>query len=709
MKTLLIDNYDSYTYNLFQLIARTTGVEPEVVTHDSPHWNPEDLHRYDNIVISPGPGDPTRPEDFGISAAAIEQARVPVLGVCLGHQGIAGAHGAPVVRAPRARHGHLSTVTHDGQDLFAGIPQGFTVVRYHSLCIEEPLPAGLEATAWAEDGVLMGLRHRERPLWGVQFHPESVSTEFGSAIVANFHELTRRFHAEHGRELPRRTPKIRIPRQRAAVPAAPAPAPEGATTYRLHTRTIPTAIDTEQAFGALYRGAPDAFWLDSSLVEPGRSRFSFLGDASGPLSEVVRHRVEDGSVEVTPTGQPARTVAGDVFDYLQERLAGIRVEGPELPMDFTCGYVGYLGYEMKDRTGSPAKHRSPAPDACWIFADRMVAVDHALGQTHILALSTDQPACIRAARTWLADTAATLTALPRPRPQGAPAATGGAEALAEHLVVGREQYLAGIEACKQQLLAGESYEICLTNSLRLPRPEDGYEFYQQMRRHNPAPYSAFLRFGELEVACSSPERFLKVTRDRIVETKPIKGTARRGHGPDEDRRLRDELTTSAKTRAENLMIVDLLRNDLGRVCEVGSVTVPSLMHTETYATVHQLVSTIVGKLRPDADTVDCVRACFPGGSMTGAPKLRTMDIIDSLETQARGVYSGTIGFLGLNGTADLNIVIRTAVLTGDEMAVGAGGAIILDSDPVEEYEEMLLKASAPLRALLARPTASVTR
>ncbi|MGW4891645.1 aminodeoxychorismate synthase component I [Kitasatospora sp. NPDC004240] len=711
MKTLLIDNYDSYTYNLYQLIARTTGVEPEVVTNDSPDWTEDRLTRYDNIVISPGPGDPTRPEDFGISARAIERAEVPVLGVCLGHQGIAGSSGAPVVRAPRARHGHLSPVTHDGRDLFAGIPQGFTVVRYHSLCIEEPLPPQLEATAWAEDGVLMGLRHRERPLWGVQFHPESVATEFGSAIVANFHELTRRFHAERGRVLARRTPgapKVFIPRQRVTEPA-PAPAAE-VTTYRLHTRTIPTAIDTEQAFGALYRGAPDAFWLDSSLVEPGRSRFSFLGDASGPLSEVVRHRVEEHCVEVTPSGRPPHLVAGDVFEYLGTRLRNIRLEGaPELPMDLTCGYVGYLGYEMKDRTGSPAKHRSPAPDACWIFADRMVAVDHALGQTHILALSTADPACVRAARTWLADTAATLTALPRPRPQGAPAAGGDPAELAEHLVVDREAYLEGIETCKQQLLAGESYEICLTNAMKLPRPEDGYEFYQQMRRHNPAPYSAFLRFGELEVACSSPERFLKITRDRMVETKPIKGTARRGAGPAEDQRLRDALTTSAKTRAENLMIVDLLRNDLGRVCEVGSVSVPSLMHTETYATVHQLVSTIVGKLRADSDPVDCVKACFPGGSMTGAPKLRTMDIIDSLETRARGVYSGTIGFLGLNGTADLNIVIRTAVLTGDEMTVGAGGAIILDSDPVEEYEEMLLKASAPLRALTARPAAAVTR
>ncbi|MBK3634250.1 chorismate-binding protein [Streptomyces asoensis] len=728
MKTLLIDNHDSYTYNLFQLIAEVNGEEPVVILNDAPADAVPDLAAFDNVVVSPGPGHPSKPRDFGISAAVLAGSPVPVLGVCLGHQGIAQGEGGRVVPAPEPRHGHLSAVRHDGRDLFQGLPQHFTAVRYHSLAVREPLPAALEATAWAEDGVLMGLRHRERPLWGVQFHPESVLTEYGHRMLVNFRNLT----AERARKP--RSKNTAVTPAAAAIPGpaviVPRPRRAEGPAHRLHTRRLAGAIDTEAAFTRLYADSPRAFWLDSSRVERGLSRFSFLGDDSGPLAEFVRYDVGSGRCEIERAGRPPRKVRASVFDYLKRQLANRRVDATGLPFDFTGGYVGYFGYETKADCGSPNRHRASTPDACWLFADRLIAVDHEKGFTYAVCLAEDTPQATAEATDWLESTLGRIASLPtepdRPRParaatdgpgNAAPgegpagageAAGGGSAGVEPWLVRDRATYLADIEACKRELAAGTSYEICLTDAAALPAPDDAYGFYRVLRRVNPAPYAAFLRFGDLDVAGSSPERFLRITRDGVAEAKPIKGTAPRGSGPAEDARLRDALAADAKTRAENLMIVDLLRNDLGRVCRTGTVRVSRLMATETYATVHQLVSTVEGRLREDTDAVDCVRACFPGGSMTGAPKQRTLEIIDGLETEARGVYAGALGYLGCSGGADLNIVIRTAVLADGVLRMGAGGAIVLDSDPVAEYDEMLLKTAAQMRALREHTAARAT-
>lgn len=698
MRTLLVDNHDSYTFNLFQLLAEVNGIEPVVVGNDDPALLGSRADTFDAIVISPGPGRPQHPRDVGHLPVLLGRTTRPVLGVCLGHQLIAHLAGARVEPAPAPRHGHLTTVRHTGGDLFAGLPAEFTAVRYHSLCVAEPLPDTLIATAWAEDGVLMALRHRDLARWGVQFHPESIASEYGRRILTNFRDLA------GGRRA----------RRMSGAGARTGRTPHPATTnavgpLRLASTSLPWEVDTEAIYRELFAASPNHFWLDGAMVHTGQSRFSFLGDDSGPLGETLTYRVGSGSV-IVRDARGTRTEPGNAFEVLSHRLRARRIPNPGLPFDLTGGYVGYFGYEMKADCGQPGRHRAETPDAAWIFADRLVAVDHRDGLTHLLALHENTPTGRRHARAWLGRTARRLAELGRPDPAdrlGWPSAGSGEAAgrIEDHLVRREDDYLADIAACRRELIRGESYEVCLTNRLRLPidgpDPAHDLAFYQRLRRANPAPYAALLRIGDLTVFGSSPERFLRIRPDGEVESRPIKGTAPRDPDPRRDAEFAAALAADPKTRAENLMIVDLLRNDLGRVCEIGSVRVPEYLAVESYATVHQLVSSVRGRLRPGVGPVECVRSCFPGGSMTGAPKARTMEIIDRLETEARGVYSGALGYFGLSGGADLSIVIRTVVRHGDELTVGAGGAIVLGSDPRQEYAEMLLKAAAPMRACRA--------
>ncbi|MBB5996307.1 para-aminobenzoate synthetase [Streptomonospora salina] len=687
MRILLVDNHDSYTYNLFQLIARAAGAEPDVRANDDPRLGADGaLEAYAAVVVSPGPGHPARNRDLGLLGAALSSApAVPVLGVCLGHQALVHLAGGAVALAPAARHGYLSRIRHDGSGLFAGLEQDFTAVRYHSLAARTPLPPELAATAFAEDGVVMAARHRALPRWGVQFHPESVAGEHGADLVANFLRLAR--ESRPGAPAAAAT----AAGTGAAAPAAPAAhAAPAAPPEPPRVRVLDRAVDTEAAFARLYARSPHAFWLDSSRTG-GPARFSFLGDAQGPGGEVLTYRTGEGAVTVTPADGPPRREPGTIFDALRRRLPARPAPPPGgLPFDFTGGYVGYFGYELKADCGGAAAHRSPAPDAVWLRCDRLIAVDHERDSTYLVARGPG-------AAEWAAQTRRILAALaPASDPPPGTAPAGGDADLEPLLERSREGYLTDVKECLRRLEEGESYEICLTNRMRAPAPADDLAFYRRLRRAAPAPYAALLQLGDTTVHSASPERFLRIGADAVAESRPIKGTAPRSADPGTDARRARELRIGAKTRAENLMIVDLLRNDLGRVCEVGTVDVPRFMYTESYSTVHQLVSTVRGRLRADTHPVDAVRACFPGGSMTGAPKVRTMEIIDRLENSARGVYSGALGYLSHQGTADLSIVIRTAVRRGAGLDVGAGGAVVLDSVPQEEYAEMLLKAAVPL-------------
>jgi para-aminobenzoate synthetase len=629
MPVLIIDNYDSFTYNLVHAVAEITDCAPIVVRNDEMSW--EEIQRldFDRVIISPGPGRPDNPSDFGVSAQVIAEATVPLLGVCLGHQGIAQHFGGRVVRAAEPVHGRSAEIIHNCDQIFEQIPERFNAIRYHSLIVDEPLPAELKKIAWTADGAVMALRHRTRPMWGVQFHPESISTEYGNAILRNF-----------------------------LAPLGPARKP-----VQVHARQMALPASPETLFRNLFARQRYAFWLDSSMTSVN-SRFSFMGAGS----EIIRYQVGESET---------------LFDQLDRRLGGLEIDAPPLPFDFIGGYVGYLGYELKADCGSSNKHRSPLPDACLLKVDRFLAIDHV--DNTLWVVSCGEPDHkIESCLAGIDHVLRTPPATSEPAPVT--------------MATERDEYLRLIAECQSRIAAGESYEICLTNQLRLKTAISPLDYYQALRQMNPAPYSSFLHLDDIDVACSSPERFLRIDTAGNVESRPIKGTSRRGGNPEEDAALRAELAGSEKDRAENLMIVDLTRNDLARVSIPGSVHVPQMMQVETYATVHQLVSTIAGRLAPGNTAIDCIRAAFPGGSMTGAPKLRTLEILDELEPQARGIYSGSIGYIGYNGATDLNIVIRTAIFHQGVASIGVGGAIIYQSQPEDEWDEMLLKAQALLRA-----------
>lgn len=656
-----------------------------MVRNDGATWDELRRWDFDNVVISPGPGHPGRARDFGVCRDAIRSGSFPVLGVCLGHQGIALEAGCRVVHAPEVMHGRLSRVAHDGSGIFVGIPQGFHAVRYHSLCVRPTVGAEVDVCALADDGVIMGVRHRRLPLWGVQFHPESVCTEHGRELIANFAKLSRGWRRRPRRYRPARADVV--PRGRCLPSGAP-------TKLDVHVVELDAPCDAEAAFLCLYADDPHAFWLDSSGGGADLARFSYLGGRGGELFSAVRYTTWADRVVIERDGG-SRTEPGDLLDYLARSLSELDVQRPSVPFGFCGGFVGYLGYELKADCGGNCAHASRLPDGFLVFADRFLVFDHVESRVYAVALSHRHSA--RDVSRWFASVADALAAAaPAPEPA---LDSVKPEDVSYFLSRPFAEYVEDVETCKRLLRDGETYEVCLTNQLHVRTSMEPVQLYRVLRRVNPAPFSAFLRIPGATVLSSSPERLLAVRHDRFVEAKPIKGTAPRGTTTADDARSARALRASEKDAAENLMIVDLLRNDLGLVCETGSVSVPRLMAVESYATVHQLVSTVTGRLRSDLDSVSCVRACFPGGSMTGAPKRRTMEIIDTIEGEARGVYSGAIGYLGVDGAVDLSVVIRTIVATDDELSIGSGGAIVAQSDPEHEFQELLLKANALLEAI----------
>jgi anthranilate/para-aminobenzoate synthase component I/branched-subunit amino acid aminotransferase/4-amino-4-deoxychorismate lyase len=476
-------------------------------------------------------------------------------------------------------------------------------------------------------------------------------------------------------------------------------------TFDCLVKRVKSSAQGADIFRSLFVNSARSYWLDSSRVDTGYARFSFMGDDSGPHAHLVNYRVGQSTTVKLLSGKTI-THNTDIFSFLDNTLSdtNVRIQ-TELPFDFRGGYVGYLGYELMAVTEHVEGKSSQHPDAQLLFSDRFLAIDHLENTLYLVALHDGDPS---GAQNWIESTCdrlnSVLSRLAPPR-----AKICQPSAVQNYLLHDKSRYLANIAQCKEKIEAGESYEICLTNRVRVPLrsydQKEAFETYLILRETNPAPYACFIKNEAFSILCSSPERFLKINRGGEVEARPIKGTMPRDENPERDEVNRTALSEDKRFFSENLMIVDLLRNDLSRSCIPGTISVPALMKVESYATVHQLVSTIRGTLQ--SSVARCVAGCFPGGSMTGAPKKRTLEIINEIEGVPRGIYSGAIGYLSLNATADLNIVIRTIVITPTMAEIGVGGAITYLSDAEQEYDEMILKALAPfsaLRRLIEQPT-----
>jgi para-aminobenzoate synthetase len=458
-------------------------------------------------------------------------------------------------------------------------------------------------------------------------------------------------------------------------------------------------VEPEDFFVAHVAARDRSWWLDGGGARAWSGRMTYIGwlepcDLSVTYSTSTGVAVHGSGAGVAVHRSPPddvglssyRPAATDIFGWLaeygrdREGTATSRRDGR------SSGWVGFLGYAA--RSGLPTRHSNDSAeyDACWLRTERRVAFDHERRRVFAVAPSGQIVE-------WEDELNGLLTATPRSAPF---AAIPPAEVVS---TCSSSEYAAAFHRVQEQLRLGNSYEVNLTYRTSVASQVDPVDVYRRLRATSPAPYAALISHGGMRLLSSSPERFATISAQREIETRPIKGTTPRSADAARDEEAVRRLQQDPRFRAENLMIVDLLRNDLSRVCSPGTVAVTDLMHVESYPSVHQLVSTISGRLRSDVSTLEALEALFPGGSMTGAPKLRTMQIIADVESSARGIYSGAVGWILDDSSADLGIVIRSLVYRDGVYTLGTGGGITVRSTCSEEYDETRWKAQRLLAAL----------
>ena len=458
---------------------------------------------------------------------------------------------------------------------------------------------------------------------------------------------------------------------------------------------VATPLTAPQIFH-IFKDRPYSFFLDSGMDPKKLGRYSFIG---GDPFLVLKSR---GSEITLLSGDKKEVRQGNPFDVAGELLETYALEGCTADIPFAGGAVGYFSYDLChfiERLPTTAVDDLQLPECYLAFYASAIAVDHLYGKTYLMATGfpeLEEAKRTRKAKEALAYLRDTLSGTRRTDEESEPGFIGEGTVLRSNFT--HDEYLRVVAAAREYICAGDIFQVNLSQRFTADLNIPPYELYRRLRRINPAPFASYLNFEDVSIVGASPERFLKVRGD-WVETRPIKGTRPRGKTEAEDRAMAQELLSSVKDRAENIMIVDLERNDIGRVCRYGTVKATELAILETFPTVFHLTSTVVGRLSPDKGRVDLLKATFPGGSITGAPKVRAMEIIDELEPTRRSVYTGSIGYLSFAGGMDLDIVIRTILVKDGKAYFQVGGGIVYDSEPEAEYQETLDKGKALIQAL----------
>ncbi|MFC2068643.1 aminodeoxychorismate synthase component I [Chloroflexota bacterium] len=455
-----------------------------------------------------------------------------------------------------------------------------------------------------------------------------------------------------------------------------------------------------------FRNRPFSFFLDSGMDHYKLGRYSFIG--SDPFLVFSSY----GSKVVITQGTEKRCLNGNPFDELSHLLELYHLDSCSSQVPFIGGAVGYFSYDLchfLELLPNTTADDLRLPECYFGFYDLVLVFDNLQGKTYIV--STGFPELtenkrIERAQKRLNEIKATLAKVSPADPETPLTFTSISAPIEQVSLKGgftQKEYMDAVEKCRQYIIAGDIFEVNLSQRFEAELAITPYELYRRLRQISIAPFACYLGFDEVTIVSASPERFLHLQGD-LVETRPIKGTRPRGKTPEEDERLANELQNSSKDRAENIMIVDLERNDLGRVCRFGTVKVTELINLEVFPTVFHLTSTVVGRLSEGKNCIDLIKATFPGGSITGAPKVRAIEIIDELEPTRRSVYTGSIGYLSFNGDLGLNIAIRTFLVKGKRAYFQVGGAVVYDSDPEAEYQETIDKARALFYALNVKTT-----